>query len=72
MAGSRRLIELSIKRTELRELESIARSRTEAAGRVERARVSVRVEATFRFSEVAAAYERFAAGGKLGKIVLVP
>ena len=39
MAGSRRLIELSIKRTELRELESIARSRTEAAGRVERARV---------------------------------
>src|SRR5471032_560908 len=39
MAGSRRLIELSIKRTELRELESIAGSRTEAAGRVERARV---------------------------------
>src|SRR6266851_6458964 len=39
MAGTRRLIELSIKRTELRELESIARSRTEAAGRVERARV---------------------------------
>jgi transposase len=39
MAGSQRLIELSIKRTELRELESIARSRTEAAGRVERARV---------------------------------
>jgi hypothetical protein len=39
MAGSRRLIELSIKKTELRELESIARSRTEAAGRVERARV---------------------------------
>ena len=39
MAGSRRLIELPIKKTELRELESIARSRTEAAGRVERARV---------------------------------
>src|SRR6266436_6208713 len=39
MAGTRRLIELSIKRTELSELESIARSRTEAAGRVERARV---------------------------------
>src|SRR6059058_2559848 len=39
MAGTRRLMELSIKRTELRELESIARSRTEAAGRVERARV---------------------------------
>src|SRR5712691_2927959 len=39
MAGTRRLIELSIKRTELRELESIARSRTEAAGRVARARV---------------------------------
>src|SRR5258708_28463616 len=39
MEGTRRLIELSIKRAELRELESIARSRTEAAGRVERARV---------------------------------
>src|SRR5207302_8941281 len=39
MAGTRRLIELSIKGTELRELESISRSRTEAAGRVERARV---------------------------------
>ena len=39
MAGTRRLMELSIKRTELRKLESIARSRTEAAGRVERARV---------------------------------
>src|SRR5260370_23983739 len=38
MAGTRRLIELSIKRAELRELESIVRSRTEAAGRVERAR----------------------------------
>src|SRR6266481_5438160 len=39
MAGSRRLMELSIKGAALRELESIARSRTEAAGRVERARV---------------------------------
>jgi hypothetical protein len=37
--ATRRLIELSIKRAELRELESIGRSRTEAAGRVERARV---------------------------------
>jgi transposase len=39
MAGFRRLIELSINRADLQELESIARSRTEAAGRVERARV---------------------------------
>src|SRR5260221_3788422 len=39
MAGTRRLIKLSIKRVELRELESIVRSSTEAAGRVERARV---------------------------------
>jgi hypothetical protein len=29
------------------------------------------VEATFPMSEAAAAYERFAAGGKLGKVVLV-
>ena len=33
--------------------------------------VTVPVAATFPLSEVAAAYERFAAGGKLGKIVLV-
>ena len=34
-------------------------------------RVRVPVEATFPMAEAAAAYERFAAGGKLGKIVLV-
>jgi putative PIG3 family NAD(P)H quinone oxidoreductase len=34
-------------------------------------RVRVPVEATFPMSEAAAAYERFAAGGKLGKVVLV-
>lgn len=33
--------------------------------------VQVPVEATFPMAEAAAAYERFAAGGKLGKIVLV-
>ena len=33
--------------------------------------VTVPVEATFPMAEAAAAYERFAAGGKLGKIVLV-
>jgi NADPH:quinone reductase-like Zn-dependent oxidoreductase len=34
-------------------------------------RVTVPVEATFPLSDAPAAYERFAAGGKLGKIVLV-
>src|SRR5262245_36493937 len=34
-------------------------------------KVRVPVEATFLMSEAAAAYERFAAGGKLGKVVLV-
>lgn len=34
-------------------------------------RVTVPVEATFPMAEAAAAYERFALGGKLGKIVLV-
>jgi NADPH:quinone reductase len=34
-------------------------------------RVRVPVEATFPMAEAAAAYERFAAGGKLGKVVLV-
>ena len=33
--------------------------------------VTVPVSATFPLSEAAAAYERFAAGGKLGKIILV-
>ena len=32
----------------------------------------VPVAATFPLDEVAAAYERFQAGGKLGKIVLLP
>lgn len=39
---------------------------------VERGSVRVPVAATFALEEVAAAYERFAAGGKLGKIVLLP
>ena len=34
-------------------------------------RLSVPVEATFPLSDAPAAYERFADGGKLGKIVLV-
>jgi NADPH2:quinone reductase len=33
--------------------------------------VQVPVESTFPLAEAAAAYERFAAGGKLGKVVLV-
>jgi NADPH:quinone reductase-like Zn-dependent oxidoreductase len=33
--------------------------------------VSVPVAATFPLAQVAAAYERFAQGGKLGKIVLL-
>lgn len=39
---------------------------------VERGAVRVPVAATFPLDEAAAAYERFAAGGKLGKIVLLP
>ena len=34
--------------------------------------VRVPVAATFPLDEVAAAYERFTAGGKLGKLVLLP
>ena len=37
----------------------------------ERGELRVPVAETFRLDEVAAAYDRFAAGGKLGKIVLV-
>jgi NADPH2:quinone reductase len=39
---------------------------------VERGRVTVPVAETFPLDEAAAAYERFAAGGKLGKLVLLP
>jgi len=39
---------------------------------VERGDLRVPVAATFPLDDVAAAYERFAAGGKLGKIVLLP
>jgi hypothetical protein len=39
MTTLRRMIELTIKKTDLAELASIARSRTEPAGRVERARI---------------------------------
>ena len=38
---------------------------------LESGRITVPVAATFALDEAAAAYERFAAGGKLGKIVLV-
>jgi NADPH2:quinone reductase len=38
----------------------------------ERGAVRVPVAETFALDDVAAAYERFAAGGKLGKIILVP
>jgi NADPH:quinone reductase len=39
---------------------------------VERGEVRVPVAATYPLADVEAAYERFAAGGKLGKIVLLP
>jgi NADPH:quinone reductase len=39
---------------------------------VERGAVRVPVAGTFPLAEAAAAYERFAAGGKLGKLVLLP
>ena len=38
---------------------------------LERRRVRVPVEATYSLARVAEAYERFEAGGKLGKIVVV-
>jgi NADPH2:quinone reductase len=39
---------------------------------VETGAVRVPVAATFPLDDVAQAYERFGAGGKLGKIVLLP
>jgi NADPH:quinone reductase-like Zn-dependent oxidoreductase len=54
--------------------------KAQAARRIERqvlpllarGAVTVPIAATFPMSEAGAAYERFAAGGKLGKIVLLP
>jgi len=58
-----------------RPLEGKARAAQLVAGQVlpllEAGKVRVPVEATVPMAEAAAAYERFAAGGKLGKIVLV-
>ena len=39
---------------------------------VERGEVTVPVAETFPLDRAAEAYDRFAAGGKLGKIVLLP
>jgi NADPH2:quinone reductase len=38
---------------------------------VDAGRVTVPVDSTFKLTEAPAAYERFAGGGKLGKIVLL-
>ncbi len=54
--------------------------KADAAARVERSvlphvisgRISVPIVQTFPLDEVSAAYERFAAGGKFGKIVVIP
>lgn len=59
-----------------RPLEEKAR----ASGKVERTvaaalgawRITVPVHGTFPLDQVAEAYDRFAAGGKLGKLVLLP
>ena len=42
MAAARKVVELSIAEVELAQLQSIARSRTEPASRVERARILLR------------------------------
>lgn len=51
--------------------DAARRVETQVLPLVESGRVQVPVEATFALADAEAAYERFAAGGKLGKIVLV-
>lgn len=84
-AGSKaelNLLDLMSKRARIHGSTLRARSledKAAAAGAVERqvvplladGTVRVPVEATFPMAEAAAAYERFAAGGKLGKVVLL-
>ena len=73
---------LMVKRGRIHGSTLRSRSREEKAAVIQRlhddvlplladGRVIVPVEATFPLEETQAAYERFAAGGKFGKIVLV-
>src|SRR6267378_291483 len=58
MTASRRVIKFTIGKADLSELESIARSRTEPVGRVERARVLLAYRQDPSFYAVGAAYRR--------------
>jgi len=77
------LLSLMVKRARIHGSTLRARpleQKADAASRVERSvlphvasrRITVPIAATFPLAQVTAAYERFAAGGKFGKIVVTP
>lgn len=73
MGKRARLMASTLRARPLEEKAAAARAvEREVLPLVERGRLTIPVAATYSLDEVAAAYERFAAGGKLGKIVLMP
>lgn len=73
MARRGRLIASTLRARPLEEKAQTARAlERHVLPLVERGDLRVPVAATFALDDVAAAYDRFAAGGKLGKIVLLP
>jgi putative PIG3 family NAD(P)H quinone oxidoreductase len=73
MAKRARVMASTLRARPLEEKAATARAlERHALPLVERGALRVPVAETFPLDEVAAAYERFAAGGKLGKIVLLP
>ena len=81
--GELDLLALMVKRARIHGSTLRARpleQKADAASRVERSvlphvasgRITVPIAATFPLAQVATAYERFAAGGKFGKIVVTP
>ncbi|HZQ82425.1 MAG TPA: zinc-binding dehydrogenase, partial [Gaiellaceae bacterium] len=50
----------------------VERLRTEVVPLLAAGRIDVPVEATFPLTQAQEAYERFAAGGKFGKLVICP
>lgn len=71
MAKRGRIVASTLRARSLEEKAATARAmEREVLPQFERGAVSVAVAETFKLDDVAAAYDRFAAGGKLGKIIL--
>jgi NADPH:quinone reductase-like Zn-dependent oxidoreductase len=73
MAKRGRILASTLRARPLEQKAATARAlEREVLPAFERGALRVPVAETFALDDVGAAYERFAAGGKLGKILLVP